>query len=339
VTRQSTAWFQAIRPPGVDDRASGMIDIGVGLWTMRNTAARPANACALYDRLARDATLAEELGFHSLWVAEHHFWYDGWCPATITAAAVVLGATTRLHAGTGIHLLSLSDPDHVWSGAEAAMRLSGGRLELGVGLGYRDEEFDGFGFSRLARGRRMDAALDALCGRWTSRGPPVMVGGFSEPALQRAAARGLGIFLPFSMEMAKLRATIEHFRELTLAAGQSMGRIGMLKYVWATNGSARERELAQSVIHASAREYTGSWFSLHGQPGFESSELLEAQLRRASDNALIGTSEEIAERVSELEEAGVDLVVLQVTRDDTHVAHRPNMETIGEHVLGALSVR
>jgi alkanesulfonate monooxygenase SsuD/methylene tetrahydromethanopterin reductase-like flavin-dependent oxidoreductase (luciferase family) len=187
----------------------------------------------------------------------------------------------------------------------------------------------------------MDAALDALCDRWreTSCGPPVMVGGFSEPALHRAAARGLGVFLPFSMEMAKLRATIERFHELTLAAGRSTGRIGMLKYVWATDGSARERERAHAVIHASAREYTGSWFPLHGRPGFESAELLEAQLRRASDNALIGTPEGIAEQVSELEEAGVDLVVLQVTRDDTDIDHRPNMETIGEHVLGARSVR
>ena len=46
----------------------------------------------LYQLLQQDASLAEALGFHSLWLAEHHFWYDGWCPAPVAAAAAVLGA-------------------------------------------------------------------------------------------------------------------------------------------------------------------------------------------------------------------------------------------------------
>lgn len=318
-----------------------MIDVGVGLWTMRSTAARPASTPALYRQLQRDAQLAEELGFHSLWVAEHHFWYDGWCPAAITAAAAVLGATTRLRAGTGIHLLSLWDADCSRSAAETAMRLSNGRLELGVGLGYRDEEFDGFGLSRRVRGRRMDTALDALLERWRDADdpPPIMVGGFSEPALRRAAGRGLGIFLPFSMDRPRLQRTIERFLELAGAAGRTPGRIGMLKYAWATNGSARERERAQAGIHASAREYTGAWFPLRGRPGFEAPDLLEGQLRRDSEHAFIGPPDLIAERLRELEADGVDVVVLQITRDDVIADYRTNMERIGERVLGVLARR
>jgi alkanesulfonate monooxygenase SsuD/methylene tetrahydromethanopterin reductase-like flavin-dependent oxidoreductase (luciferase family) len=305
---------------------------------MRSTAARPASIPKLYQRLLEDARLAEELGFHSLWLAEHHFWYDGWCPAPLTAAAAVLGATSRLRAGTAIHLLPLWDVDSAFGVADTLMELSGGRVELGVGLGYRDEEYDGFALPRRMRGRLMDASLDELARRWgASGGPEIMVGGFTDAALRRAGSRGLGLMLPFSFEPPKLRATIERYREELAAAGREPGRIGMLKYVWATDGSSRERELAGQVIAASSREYAGSWYPLRGSTGFQAPELLERQLRLAADTAFIGTPERIAEQLGQLASAGVDLVVLQLTRDDVEVDHRPNMEAIAEHVLPAIA--
>lgn len=307
-----------------------MIDVGVGLWTMRSTAARPASFPRLYRRLEEDAKLADDLGFHSLWLAEHHFWYDGWCPAPLTAAAAVLGATGRLQVGTGVHLLPLWDPDVVRSAAETLIRLAGPRLMLGVGLGYRDEEYDGFGLARRDRGRRMDAALDSLGTSWAApgAGPPVMVGGFSDAAMKRAGRRGLGIFLPFSLELERLRATIVRYREELAAAGQRPGLVGMLKYAWPTDGSARENARAKATIAASAREYSGAWFPLRGNVGFQSPQLLERQLELAADNALIGTPEQIATMVGEAEQVGVDLVVLQLTRDDARVDHRQSMEAL-----------
>jgi len=317
------------------------MDIGVGLWTMRSTAARPTTFPVAYRRLIEDARAAERLGFHSLWVAEHHFWYDGWCPAPVAACAAVLGATTTLRAGTGIHLLSLWEPESAASAAETVMRLSGGRLELGVGLGYRDEEFDGFAIDRRIRGPRTDATLDSLRARWQDLGggPPLMVAGFSEAAFRRAATRGLGIFLPFSLDGERLGRVIERYRELAAASGQQPGRIGMLKYAWATDGTAAAAEAARSAIAASMREYSGAWFPLRGRPGFESPDLLDRQLHLAADNALIGTPEAIAAELADLQRAGVDLVVLQVTRDDVAIDHRANMEALAAVVRPAVADR
>jgi luciferase-like monooxygenase len=86
------------------------VDVGLGLWSMRSPVAEDATFEQFYDDLITDGQLAEHLGFHSLWVAEHHFSSDGWCPAPLVAAAAVLGATNTLHVGTGIHLLPLYDP-------------------------------------------------------------------------------------------------------------------------------------------------------------------------------------------------------------------------------------
>jgi alkanesulfonate monooxygenase SsuD/methylene tetrahydromethanopterin reductase-like flavin-dependent oxidoreductase (luciferase family) len=312
-----------------------VIDVGVGLWTMRCTAARPTSIPSLYKQLQEDARLAERLGFHSLWIAEHHFWYDGWCPAALTAAASVLGATSRLRVGTGVHLLPLWDLDSARSATETLILLGHGRLELGVGLGYRDQEYDGFGIARRVRGRLMDETLDRLQEHWrtTRAGPPVMVGGFSDAALRRAASRGLGLFLPFSLGPPRLRALLERYRDLAAAAGRTPGRVGMLKYAWVTDGSARELERAKELIAASAREYSGAWFPLGDAIGFQAPEQLDKQLRLMADNALIGTPESVAGGIRELGEIGVDVVVLQVTRDDVAVDHRRAMESIAERVL------
>src|ERR1700733_568198 len=148
--------------------AQSPVDVGVGLWAMRATARRPASFPRLYSELLDDARLVDELGFHSLWIAEHHFWYDGWCPAPLVAACAVLGATRRLHVGTGIMLLPLYEPDDAIERVASAYELASGRLELGVGLGYRDAEFDAFGLARRQRGRRMEAGLAALA-QWAER--------------------------------------------------------------------------------------------------------------------------------------------------------------------------
>ncbi len=312
-----------------------MIDLGVGLWTMRSTARRPAAHPFLYRCLQEDAKLAEVLGFHSLWLAEHHFSYDGWCPAVLTAAATALGATKRLRVGTGIHLLPLWDVASERSAVDTLARIGGRRLLLGVGLGYRDAEYHGLGVNRRLRGREMDATLDQLLGGWSAPpgGPPVLIGGFSEAALRRAGKRGLGIFLPFSMDRTQLQKTIERYRAELSAAGQTAGRVAMMKYVWLTDGARSSRDQARRTIIASAREYTGAWFPLRGRIGFDAPDLLEQQLRRAADHALIGSAAEIAHELGELVSAGVDLVVLMVTRDDTGVDHRRQMAMIGEQVL------
>src|ERR1700733_3287964 len=117
----------------------GKMKVGLGLWTMRSTAAFPASWPTLYEQLRADARLAESLGFHSLWIAEHHFWYDGWTPAPLVAGAGAPAAAT-LHVGTGVPLLPLRDPTRVAAQLAFLDRLSGGRFEHGVGIGYRASE-------------------------------------------------------------------------------------------------------------------------------------------------------------------------------------------------------
>ena len=312
----------------------GMMKVGLGLWTMRATARHPAAWPELYARLRSDAAFTEALGFDSLWIAEHHFWYDGWCPNPLVAAASALAATSTLHIGTGIHLLPLYEREQSVAQLQWLQRLSGGRFEHGVGLGYRASEYDGYAVSRRVRGRRMDAALERLA-ELGEAVPPAWVGGFASPAVQRAGRLGLGVMLPSTLKSAQLHAAIDEARAAADAAGKTV-RIGVMKYAWATDGSKREREWAVKMLGTFTREYSGAWFPLQGQPGFDMPELLEAQMRRSADTALIGSPDEILAQMRELAAAGAELCVLHLVGDGRLPEVRATMARISEHVLPGL---
>jgi alkanesulfonate monooxygenase SsuD/methylene tetrahydromethanopterin reductase-like flavin-dependent oxidoreductase (luciferase family) len=309
-----------------------LMKIGLGLWTMRSTAAFPASWPKLYEQLRTDAQLAESLGFHSLWIAEHHFWYDGWTPAPLVAAASALAATSTLHVGTGIHLLPLYERDRVTAQLCALHRLSGRRLEHGVGLGYRSSEYDGYGISRRVRGKRMDAALERLADR--DDAPPAWVGGFATPAVQRAGRLGLGVMLPSTLKSPQMSAAIQEAREAAAQAGRAV-RIGVMKYAWATDGSQREHDWAVEMLGSFTREYSGAWFPLKGRPGFEAPELLEAQMRRSAETALIGSPAELVTQLRELADAGAELCVLHLIGDARLPPLHETMTRISEGVLPA----
>jgi alkanesulfonate monooxygenase SsuD/methylene tetrahydromethanopterin reductase-like flavin-dependent oxidoreductase (luciferase family) len=313
------------------------IDVGVGLWSMRSTAAAPASLPVLYRELQADARLAEELGLHSLWLSEHHFWYDGWCPSLLVAGASALGATSTLHVGTGVFLMPLHDPQRLASAGLALEQLGPGRFELGVGIGYREPELDGLGISRRDRGRSMDRALRTVTAAWTDGGPRVWIGGIAERSLKRGAEHGLSFFLPSSMRLGQLREVIARAREAASAANIALGRIGVLKNAWVTDGSAAEHAHMADLIGTNIREYAGSWWLLRGQLGFDVPELLNRQMQRTVETALIGPPEVVADGIRELAEIGVDLVVLHVSSEFTRPAYRENMASIATNVLPLLS--
>ena len=115
--------------------------IGIGLWCLQSTATAPRPFPRAYAELVEDARLAERVGLDSLWLSEHHVFYDGYCSALLPAASGVLSATSQLRVGTGILLLPLQRPERVAAAAAELHRVSAGRFELGLGMGYRPIEF------------------------------------------------------------------------------------------------------------------------------------------------------------------------------------------------------
>jgi probable F420-dependent oxidoreductase len=137
------------------------------LYDFRNPKRWERPVAQLYAELLEQLVYAEQLGFDSVWLTEHHFVEDGYTPSVLTIAAAIAARTTRIRIGTWVLLLPLHNALRVAEDAATVDILSNGRLDLGLGLGYRVEEFEAFGVDRRERGRLMDEGVDLIRRAWT----------------------------------------------------------------------------------------------------------------------------------------------------------------------------
>lgn len=105
---------------------------------------------------------AEALGFHSSFVTEHHFTGIGQVSATLTLLTFIAARTTRLRLGTAILVLPWHNPVLLAEQVATLDLLSRGRLDLGVGKGYRHNEFAGFAMPPDEAEPRFEEVLDVL---------------------------------------------------------------------------------------------------------------------------------------------------------------------------------
>ena len=187
---------------------------------------------------ARDlATRAERLGFESLWTVEHVLVPSGYeskypydpsgkmaggaeafdLPDPLIWLAYIAAATEKIKLATGILILPQRNPAITAKEVASLDALSGGRVVLGVGVGWLEEEFNALGVPFQDRGRRHDDYVEAMRALWkgdkasvhntyagfddcislprpTNGTVPIVVGGHTKRAARRAARLGDGFF-------------------------------------------------------------------------------------------------------------------------------------------------
>jgi alkanesulfonate monooxygenase SsuD/methylene tetrahydromethanopterin reductase-like flavin-dependent oxidoreductase (luciferase family) len=283
--------------------------VGISLWTMQSTAARPGLGRALYRRFREDVLVAEELGFDSIWVGEHRVWYCGWCPAPLHALAAAAATTTRIRLGTAMYLVPQHEPVSAARAIARLDELSGGRVELGAGLGYRDAEFDALGRRRDRRGKTMDASLDVFESTWRqagARAPRIWMGGMSPPAIARAARRGYGLMLPQTLRPDQVRRVVDDYRR----QAPSQGPVGMIREVWVgEDGRAADRHRRRVALHYT--EEAGSWFPFGDALGFAAGDRVRAQTERATAQIAAGSVDLVVEALRAVLDAGVEYLALR----------------------------
>ncbi len=150
------------------------------------------------------ARIAEEAGFDSFWIAEHHFGVQrAHCPSPLILAAAVAEHTERIRLGTAALVGSLHDPIRLAADAAMVDTLSGGRLELGLGAGADAETSRRFGRDHDARHELFTALLDELdellapasdlVPAPTGLQDRLWVGTASQEGFDMAMVRGLGV--------------------------------------------------------------------------------------------------------------------------------------------------
>jgi alkanesulfonate monooxygenase SsuD/methylene tetrahydromethanopterin reductase-like flavin-dependent oxidoreductase (luciferase family) len=114
---------------------------------------------------------AEGLGFHGTFVVEHHFTGYGQVSATLNLLTWLGARTRRLRLGTAVIVLPWHNPVLLAEQAATLDLLSGGRLDFGIGKGYRYNEFAGFCVPMEEADARFDECLDVILKAWTADEP------------------------------------------------------------------------------------------------------------------------------------------------------------------------
>ena len=113
------------------------------------------------------AAEANRLGFDSIWVSEHHGEADGYCPSPVVACAALAVAAPDCRIGQAVALAPLhGHPLRLAEDLSVLDNLSGGRVEIGLGQGYRPAEFESFGWNYKKRTTAFEESLDVLSLAW-----------------------------------------------------------------------------------------------------------------------------------------------------------------------------
>ncbi len=165
----------------------------------------------IYRACLDQSAWAEENGLDFIVLSEHHGVEDGFLPAPITMAAAILGRTKRIGVNISAALVPLHDPVRLAEQLAVTSLLSGGRISVVAGLGYRGEEFEMAGVDRDSRGKLLEEYVGVIRRAWTGepfewRGrtirvtpkpdspPMIVIGGSTEIAARRAARLRAGFF-------------------------------------------------------------------------------------------------------------------------------------------------
>ncbi len=293
--------------------------LDVGLTVGSADAAGWAEALRRVDR-------AEALGMHSVWLPEGHF-TPGASASPLLALAAFAARTRRLRLGTTSLLVSIHHPLRIAEEVATLDALSGGRVWLGLGRGFRKPLFRGFGIDAADKRDRFDEAVDAILAAWageevvlsgphfeTLEGravraalepvqrphPPLLVAAFGRKGLLQAARRGLP-YLASPIETLDVLAENHAFHREHLAGplAQGVAHAPAIRTVFV----AEDDEEAAEVLGA-----------LEGESRRIAGPLPPALARAAEgetrDRVIVGTAAEVEDLLALYRErTGLDLLI------------------------------
>lgn len=220
----------------------------------------------------------EQVGFDGAWVPEHHLAEDGYMPSPLIALGAIAARTKRLRLGSAIALAPLYHPTRFAEDCAVLDIIAGGRLEMGLAIGYRKREAAAFGVDFTKRGRIFDEWLQVVTRLWAGetvdfagqhysvsrasvmppppRGRiPLYVGGFGDKAIERVMRYGDGYIGSEDVCDRYVRL----LREKGKDAATAKVRITGLFTVVAHDPEKAREELAPYFHHVN-NSY-GEWFS------------------------------------------------------------------------------
>jgi probable F420-dependent oxidoreductase len=256
---------------------------GIGPFSMQAPPGSGTSHATLYREMLEQVAVAEELGFDSAWLVEHHFMDDGMCPSLLVTAAAMAARTSRITIGTSMYLLPLHRPVQTAEDVAVLDNIAGGRFVFGVATGYRPEEFAGHGEERGGREGRMEEQLEILIKAWTTDRfsfagrhyriddlsvtpkphrrphPPIWIGASTPGGIRRAAQWGSALVASPRHHLNELKAHWERYRAQLRRFGKTADATPVIREVYVAETTARaEAEARDGIMYIHGGMY-GRW--------------------------------------------------------------------------------
>ena len=283
---------------------------------------------------------AEALGFHSVFLVEHHFTGFGQISATLNFLTYLAAKTTTLRLGTAVLVLPWHNPALLAEQAATLDLLSNGRFDFGIGKGYRWGEFHGFCIAMDEAEERYQETVAFLRKAWTSEGrfshhgkywnyddvviepapvqkphPPLWVGAQSANSIRFAAENGFNLLLGQGGGPETVAEGILIYRNASEAQGRRFdaAMVGCTRALHiAMNGDEREkaRELRAKFM-ANVQQLSLSPTGESPTLGRPRKMLSRREMDELTErDALIGRPDEIIGRLQRLQEGGLEYVMV-----------------------------
>jgi len=311
-----------------------------------------------------EVVAAEDAGFDACWASEHHVQPDSgtqYWPATLLRLAALATETRSMDLVTAVYVLPLHHPLEVAEKVAVLDQVSEGRVTLGVGLGYVQEEFDAFGVDMDERAARfvegcklIDRYLTAeepvsydgtvfSVSDWdptpspvqTPR-PPLLVGGWGELALERSVGLGDGWIAGLTGDTRALATRRDRVETLAREYDKDPSNIEFPVMRETIVAETREEalELGKEYLHDIYLETYGSTDWSH--PLLDEDDVKDFE-RLAKDRFLIGSPSDIISQIESLrDDAGVTHVGCRFHFPGiSHERIRREVELFGDEVIPA----
>src|SRR5207249_4267698 len=279
---------------------------------------------------------AEALGYCASFLIEHHF--TGWnqVSATLQLLTWLAARTTTLHLGTAVLVLPWHNPVLLAEQAATLDLLSGGRLDFGIGKGYRYNEFAGFCVTMEEAEARCEVCLEVILKAWTAdepfshRGtywafdqiivepptaqkphPPIWMGAGGERSIRQVAQKGYNLLLGQYASPEEVGRSIAVFKDTVEANGRRFDpmQVGVTRAFFVTDTKAEKEAALERRLQNRVRQLhlaTRPDGTVHGGPDRATGDPRLVNER----SAIYGSPDEIAQRLEALCDAGVGYVLL-----------------------------
>jgi alkanesulfonate monooxygenase SsuD/methylene tetrahydromethanopterin reductase-like flavin-dependent oxidoreductase (luciferase family) len=300
---------------------------------------------------------AEALGYNSAFVVEHHFTGYGQVSASLNLLTWLAARTKTIRLGTAVIVLPWHNPVLLAEQAASIDLLSGGRLEFGVGKGYRHAEFVSFCIPQAEADERFEESYDLIIKSWTSDErfshhgkywhfeniivepptaqkphPPIWMAAGNPDSIRKVARRGAKLLLD---QLASTQLTIERFN-IYKAEIEACGRrfdpmdVGVCRAFYVAKNEA---DRAKAVEARLANQTRLARLATDPNATVKSSMLsFDQTLDAAAESAMYGTPDDIARKLSVLRDAGVEHVLL-----NGPAGSRENLRAFAHQVMPAFA--